>query len=91
MRDRRQFTEDQESYLKKIISQLEEGGLPKQTSKVTLQELNKEIKKGINTLRILGVLETHISNKFLENHFSESSLGIGFGKREVILSEYLTK
>ena len=91
MKDRRQFTEDQELYLKKVFNQLEEGGLPKQTTKVTLQALNKEISKGINPLRILAVLETNISSRLLESHFAEAAGGGNTGKREVILSEYLTK
>jgi hypothetical protein len=92
MKDRRQFTEDQELYLKKVIIQLEEGGLPKQTTRVTLQVLNKELEtnKVPNPLRILGVLETNISNRLLSGHFAESGAS-NTGKREVILSEYLIK
>ena len=89
MKDRRQFTEDQDLYLKKVITQLEEGGLPKQTTRVTLQTLNKAIEKGINPLKILSVLQSHISARLLEGHFAETTTN-QFGKREVILSEYLT-
>ncbi len=35
-----QLTDDQEEYLHQVISQLEEGGLPKQTAKETLKALN---------------------------------------------------
>jgi len=89
LKDRRQFTEDQDLYLKKVITQLEEGGLPKQTTRVTLQALSKEIEKGINPLKILSVLQSHISARLLEGHFAETTTD-HFGKREVILSEYLT-
>ena len=89
MKDRRQFTEDQDIYLKKVMTQLEEGGLPKQTTKVTVQALNEEIEKGINPLKILSVLQSHISARLLEGHFAETTTD-HFGKREVILSEYLT-
>lgn len=89
MKDRRQFTEDQDLYLKKVITQLEEGGLPKQTTRVTLQALNKEMEKGVNPLKILSVLQNHISARLLESHFAETTIS-SFGKREVILSEYLT-
>ncbi len=89
MKDRRQFTEDQDLYLKKVMTQLEEGGLPKQTTRVTLQALNAEIEKGINPLKILSVLQGHISTRLLEGHFAETTTD-HFGKREVILSEYLT-
>ena len=89
MKDRRQFTDEQDLYFKKVITQLEEGGLPKQTTRVTLQALNKEIEKGVNTLKILSVLQNHISARLLEGHFAETTTD-HFGKREVILSEYLT-
>src|SRR3990167_5451144 len=89
MKDRRQLTEDQDIYLKKVITQLEEGGLPKQTTRVTLQALNQEIEKGVNPLKILSVLHNHISARLLEGHFAETTTS-HFGKREVILSEYLT-
>ncbi|MEK7547038.1 MAG: helicase-related protein [Patescibacteria group bacterium] len=89
MKDRRQFTEDQDLYLKKVMTQLEEGGLPKQTTRVTLQALNTEIEEGINPLKILSILQSHISARLLEGHFAETATD-HFGKREVILSEYLT-
>jgi len=89
MKDRRQFTDDQDLYLKKAMTQLEEGGLPKQTSKETLKALNEEIKAGINPLRILGILQSNIPERLLESHYAENKT-FNFGKREVILSEYLT-
>lgn len=88
LKDSRKFTDDQEFYLKKALIQLEEGGLPKQTTKKTLQALNEELKKGINPLRILAVLQANIPAKLLEGHFAEIDARV-FGKREVILSEYL--
>ncbi|MFA4830664.1 MAG: helicase-related protein [Patescibacteria group bacterium] len=89
MKDLRQFTEDQDLYFKKVIAQLEEGGLPKQTTRVTLQALNKEIKEGVNPRKILSVLQSHISPRLLEGHYAETTTD-HFGKREIILSEYLT-
>ncbi len=85
IRDFRQFTEDQEIYLKKLIKQLEEGGLPKQTAKKALQEVNKH---GVNPLKILAALQKNIPVEFLKEHISESSAQT-IGPREVILSEYL--
>lgn len=90
LKDRRQFTEEQELYLKKIMVQLEEGGLPKQTSKEALKVVQDEIQRGINPLRILAVLQTKIPEKLLEKHYAEDQ-SLNFGKREVILSEYLAK
>ena len=90
MQDRRQFTDDQDLYLKKIMIQLEEGGLPKQTSKETLKAIQSEIQHGINPLRILAVLQTKIPERLLKKHYAEDQ-NVSFGKREVILSEYLSK
>ncbi len=88
VKDFRQYTEDQELFLRKVIQQLEEGGLPKQTSKKALQELNKELKNGVSPLRLLAVLQKNIPAELLESHLAESSAQT-FGPREVILSEYL--
>lgn len=88
LKDRRQFTDEQELYLKKVMTQLEEGGLPKQTSKEAFKALQEEFKTGINPLRILAVLQTKIPERLLESHYAENQT-FNFGKREVILSEYL--
>lgn len=90
MKDRSQLTEDQEIYLNKVMLQLEEGGLPKQTTKVVSQALDKEIQKGIHPLRIMAVLQLNVPSRLLESHFSES-VTLDGGRREVILSEYFTK
>ena len=88
IRDFRQFTDEQEVYLKTLIRQLEEGGLPKQTARKALQEINKELKNGINPLKLLTVLQKNIPSEFLKEHISESAAQT-FGPREVILSEFL--
>jgi len=88
MKDRRQFTEDQENYFQKVVTQLEEGGLPKQTTKAVLKALNDLDNELINPMKVLATLQANISEKLLESHFVESGI-IGSGKREVILSEYL--
>ena len=86
-KDTRQFTEDQELYIKRVIRELSEGGLPKQTTKKVLQEVNLEFKKGIHPLRILAVIQKNIPTDLLKEHISESSAHTS-GPREVILSEY---
>lgn len=89
IRDFRQFTEDQEMYLKRVMNRLEEGALPKQTAKTVLKAFEKELKQGSpNPLRMLGILQNNIPDEFLESHISESAAHT-FGPREVILSEYL--
>ncbi len=89
VRDLRKLTEEQEIYLKKVMQQLEEGGLTKQTTKRTLQALQKNIKDhGPQPLKILALLQTHIPAELLEAHVAESAARTS-GPREVILSEYL--
>ncbi|KMP10650.1 helicase [Candidatus Nitromaritima sp. SCGC AAA799-A02] len=88
-KDSRQFTEDQELFLKKVSKQLEEGGLPKQTTKTTLKEINKTLKTSPNPLKLVAVLQKNIPPELLESHFSEHSANT-IGPREVILSEYFT-
>lgn len=90
LKDRRQFTDDQELYFQKVISQLEEGGLPKQTTKESLKALNNLKNELINPFKVLAVLQANIPTKLLDNYYSESTT-TNFGKREVILSEYLTE
>ena len=89
MKDRRQFTDDQEQYIRLLTIQLEEGGIPKQTANKAYKAVHEEINKGINPLKILGLLRKNIPDKFLSGHFAESGTKIT-GKREVILSEYFT-
>ncbi len=88
--DLRQYTEEQEIHLKKIIKCIENGALPKQTVKATLQALNKELKETgqPKPLRIMAILQNNIPDEFLKDHISESSADTS-GPREVILSEYL--
>ncbi len=88
MKNTQKLTEDQELYLKKVLIQLEEGGLPKQTVKNTLKALYALKDELVNPLRVLAVLQTHIPQRLLESHYAEQNPAV-FGKREVILSLYL--
>jgi hypothetical protein len=84
----KQFTDDQELYLRKVFTQLEEGGLPKQTTKETLKAL-EDLKTDIaNPFKVLAMLQTHIPERLLEGHYAEKNPRAS-GKREVILSMYL--
>jgi superfamily II DNA/RNA helicase len=88
IKNTQKLTEDQELYLKKVLTQLEEGGLPKQTAKNTLNALNALKNELVNPFKVLAVLRTHIPEKLLESHYAEQNPAV-FGKREVILSLYL--
>lgn len=89
MKNTQKFTEDQEIYLKKVITQLEEGGLPKQTTKNTLKALDALKDELVDPFKVLAVLQTHISQRLLKSHYAELNSSVS-GKREVILSLYLT-
>lgn len=89
MKNTQKLTEDQELYLKKVLTQLEEGGLPKQTTKNTLKTLNALKDELVNPFKVLAVLQAHIPERLLQSHYAEQNPAV-FGKREVILSLYLT-
>ena len=89
MQNTKQLTDDQEQYIKKVIIQLEEGGLPKQTNKRTLKALNGLNQDLMNPLKVLAVLHMNIPELLLKGHFVEYS-SKAFSKREVILSMCLT-
>ena len=89
IKNTQKFTDDQELYLKKVFVQLEEGGLPKQTAKNTLKALDALKDELVNPFKVLAVLQTHIPQRLLESHYAEQNPAV-FGKREVILSLYLS-
>ena len=84
-----QLTDDQEFYLKKVITQINEGGIPKKTLKDTLQGLKNLEDEISNSFKVVGVLQSNISDRLLDNHYEEVN-DVSSGKREVILSLYLT-
>jgi len=90
LKNTQKFTDEQEFYLKKVLTQLEEGGLPKQTTKNALKALNDLGEQLINPLKVLAVLQKHIPDRLLQSHYSEQNPAI-HGKREVILSLYITR
>lgn len=84
----KQLTEEQEEFVKKVMDQLKEGGLPKQTVKTTLKALNKMGADAYHPLKVVAVLQTNIPARLLESHYVEENPRSA-GKREVILSMYL--
>ena len=89
LKNTRQFTEEQELYLRNVIRQLEEGGLPKQTTKGVLKALDGLKHDVMNPLKVLATLQMHIPKRLLKGHYVEYS-PVVFGKREVILSLYFS-
>ncbi len=78
------YTEDDELYIKQVIALIEEGGLPKQTTRTLQKALSKEI----NPIKILAILKKNIPSEFFKETVAESAAQTS-GPREVILSEYL--
>ncbi len=84
IKNAKQFTEDDEGFIGKVLMLIEEGGLPKQTSK----NLLKAIKGETDPLKILAMLKRGIPEEFFNPNISDSAANTT-GPREVILSEYL--
>ncbi len=78
------YTEDDGLYIRQVIRLIEEGGLPKQTTKTLQKALSKEI----TPIKILGILKKNIPSEFFKGMMAESAAQTS-GPREVILSEYL--
>ncbi len=90
LKNSQKLTEDQELYLKEVLQQLEEGGIPKQTSKQTMKVLN-DLRDDIkNPFKVLAVLQKNISDRLLGSHYAEQKAKTS-AKREVILSMFLTE
>ncbi len=82
------FTDEQDIYLDRVIRELDEGGLPKQTIKTTLKAFESEKELLNNPIRAIGLLKTNISPNLLQDNIV--AITTHSGPREVILSEYLT-
>ena len=83
----RGYTDEDEIYLKRVIKELEEGGIPKHTAKTLSVKLDEELQAGVQPLRILALLKLHIPHEFLTDSYAQSAAHT-FGPREVVLSEY---
>jgi superfamily II DNA/RNA helicase len=84
----KQFTDDQEAYLKKAMIQIGDGALPKKTLSNALDAILALKKEIDNPLKVLGALQISIPEKFLEDHYAESNI-TGTGITEVVLSMHL--
>lgn len=79
-----QYTEDDEEFVSDILKQLENGSIPKATSKKVAGTLKKELEP----LKVLAILRKHISPD--TSHIIQSSQSMhSRSPREVILSSYL--
>jgi superfamily II DNA/RNA helicase len=82
------FTEEDELYIQKVINLLEEGALPKSTTKRLLKRINQVLGNDFNPLKLLSILRMGIASEFFKETLAETGAQTA-GPREVILSEYL--
>ena len=87
-RQSQQFTEDQEVYLERVISNVEEEMLPKNTISSIMKSLEKLGKDTSDPLKVINVLKSSIPDGLLKSHYVQNQT-ISNAKREVILSMYL--
>jgi superfamily II DNA/RNA helicase len=87
-RNSKQFTDDQENYLKKAMIQICDGALPKKTLSNALNAILALKEEIDNPLKVYGALQISIPEKLLEDHYAESNI-TGTGVTEVVLSMYL--
>jgi hypothetical protein len=78
------FTDDDEEFIRSVIRLLEDGALPRPTTKKLMAALQNEI----NPLKILGVLRRDIPAYFFQPTQAARS-NRNNAPREVILSAYL--
>ena len=88
LKNSQKLTDIQELYLKNVMIQLEEGVTQTNDQKTlkSLEKLNNEL---MNPYKVLAVLQTIIPERLLQSHYAEQNSSV-IGKREIILSMYLT-
>jgi superfamily II DNA/RNA helicase len=83
-----QFTEDDDDFIRRVISLLEDGALPKATAKKLATSLKKS--ENFEPLKVLAVLRRGVKEEF----FQPSPVAHGsqaLARREVILSSFLAE
>lgn len=84
-RQYQRFTDEDEEYIKLVLRGYESGVIPKNTTK----RIKNAIEKEQNPLRVLAILKKNIPYNILD--ISAPSQKVVSDKREVILSEYLSR
>jgi superfamily II DNA/RNA helicase len=79
------FTDDDEAFIRRVMVLLEDGALPKKTTKKVAEALKNGV---VEPLKVLGVIKRDIPREFF--HATRAELGgHGAGPREVILSSFI--
>jgi len=83
----KEFTEDDEMYIKRVIDELDVGGVPKKISQRIYKKVHEMPEITTNPIKLLGILKTNLPADFLQSTQNEADRG-AFAKKEIILSEY---
>lgn len=82
----REFTDDDEAFIRQVVHLLEDGALPKQTTKNVAEALKNGV---VEPLKVLGIIRRDIPREFFNVMRNEQALIQG-SPREVILSSFVT-
>jgi hypothetical protein len=78
------FTEGDEEYIQQVIQRLNDGAIPRPTTKKVAEALKKELQP----LKVLGILRRDIPSQLLQPTRAQRTFH-ALSPREVILSSYL--
>ncbi len=84
------YTEEDEAYIERIIQELDHGGIPKNILSTLKQAITDAPDVVMNPLKMLWLLKSSISPRFLSDQ-TNISTSLGGWPKEVILSLYLLK
>ena len=82
------FTDDDQELRRRLLRAFEDGVIARMTGKTILKEI-QDNKLASEPLKILAAFRKNISDRFLDETIREKV--VFGGKREIILSEYLSK
>ncbi|NMC59541.1 MAG: hypothetical protein GYA51_09205, partial [Candidatus Methanofastidiosa archaeon] len=77
----REFTDDDEEYIRDVLQLLDDGAIPKGT----IKNLLKKVEKQPEPLKILGIIKSEITDVYFQPVIGTVDTS---GPKEVILSEY---
>lgn len=81
------FTEYDDKYLERVISELESGGIPKRLTKEINENLEKTPEVIMNPLKVLAILRKKFPEEFLKSMHTDDIIQKS-SDTEIILSEY---
>jgi superfamily II DNA/RNA helicase len=80
------FTDEDEAYIRQVIEMLNEGVLPKPTTKRVASAISKEGAP----FKVLGILKREIPKEFFQATVADATRNV-YARREVILSSFILK